>query len=435
MSNNLIEKGSEIVNRAIEYDKANKLEDAFSAYSDALTYFGTAVKYEKNPKVKEMLNNKIIEYLTRAETIKKQLDARNEPTGSTGGAGQMPRSAKNKDEGPDAENAKLREALGGVIVTDKPNVSWDDVAGLEGAKDALKEAVIIPTKFPQFFTGKRRPWTGILLYGPPGTGKSYLAKALATEADATFYSVSSSDLVSKWMGESEKLVANLFAMARASAPSIIFVDEVDSLCSVRGDSESEAARRIKNEFMVQMQGIGNAHTGQVLVLGASTLPYNLDQAIRRRFEKRILIPLPDARARARMFPIHLGDTPHHLTEEDFIELGEMTHQFSGSDISVVVKDVLMEPIRMLRNATHFKQIVSRDGVPGLVPCSPGDPDPTKFACNLDGLLKAGRNAEVLAPYITMSMFLNVLEKVKPTVSADDLKVFDKFTAEFGEHGE
>jgi len=108
----------------------------------------------------------------------------------------------NEEQDPEAK--KLRGALAGAILTDKPDVKWEDVAGLEGAKEALKEAVILPIKFPHLFVGKRQPWKGILLYGPPGTGKSYLAKAVATEANSTFFSVSSSDLVSKWMGESER---------------------------------------------------------------------------------------------------------------------------------------------------------------------------------------------------------------------------------------
>lgn len=107
----------------------------------------------------------------------------------------------------DADAKKLRGALAGAILTDKPNIKWEDVAGLEAAKEALKEAVILPIKFPHLFTGKRQPWKGILLYGPPGTGKSFLAKAVATEANSTFFSVSSSDLVSKWMGESERYIS------------------------------------------------------------------------------------------------------------------------------------------------------------------------------------------------------------------------------------
>ena len=203
---------------------------------------------------------------------------------------------------------------------EKPNVKWDDVAGLENAKESLKEAVILPIKFPHLFTGKRKPWKGILLYGPPGTGKSFLAKAVATEANnSTFFSISSSDLLSKWLGESEKLVKNLFELARAHKPSIIFIDEVDSLCSARSDNESESARRVKTEFLVQMQGVGNDND-QILVLGATNIPWCLDAAIRRRFEKRIYISLPDAPARQRMFKLHLGNTPHNLKEEDFNEL-------------------------------------------------------------------------------------------------------------------
>ena len=150
------------------------------------------------------------------------------------------------------EEAKLQDALSSAIVREKPNVKWTDVAGLEQAKASLQEAVILPTKFPQLFTGERKPWRGILLYGPPGTGKSYLAKACATEAEGTFFSISSSDLVSKWLGESERLVKQLFKLARENKPAIIFIDEIDSLCGSRSEGENETSRRIKTEFLVQM---------------------------------------------------------------------------------------------------------------------------------------------------------------------------------------
>jgi vacuolar protein-sorting-associated protein 4 len=192
-------------------------------------------------------------YMARAEYIKKQvLDKPVEPTGGDkGGSKELKKKKSDKDEG-DEENKKLEDALSSAIVTEKPNVHWDDVSGLEMAKEGLKEAVILPIRFPQLFDETRQPWRGILLYGPPGTGKSYLAKACATECEGTFFSVSSSDLVSKWMGESERLVKQLFKMARDKKPSIVFIDEVDSLCGSRSEGENDSTRRIKTEFLVQM---------------------------------------------------------------------------------------------------------------------------------------------------------------------------------------
>ena len=183
-----------------------------------------------------------------------------------------------------------------------------------------------------------------------------MAKAVATEANnSTFFSVSSSDLVSKWLGESEKLVKNLFQLAREHKPSIIFIDEVDSLCSSRSDNESESARRIKTEFLVQMQGVGNDNDG-ILVLGATNIPWVLDAAIRRRFEKRIYIPLPEAHARSAMFKLNMGTTRASLSEDHYRQLGsdERTDGYSGADISLVVRDALMQPVRQVQNATHFK---------------------------------------------------------------------------------
>uniref|UniRef100_A0A673HZ74 vesicle-fusing ATPase n=1 Tax=Sinocyclocheilus rhinocerous TaxID=307959 RepID=A0A673HZ74_9TELE len=421
------EKAIELVTKATEEDKAKSYEEALRLYQHAVEYFLHAIKYEAHSdKAKESIRGKCMQYLDRAEKLKdylKNKDKRQETSeGNTDDSGENP------------EKKKLQEHLMGAIVTEKPNVRWSDVAGLEGAKEALKETVILPIKFPHLFTGKRTPWRGILLFGPPGTGKSYLAKAVATEANnSTFFSVSSSDLMSKWLGESEKLVKNLFDLARQHKPSIIFIDEVDSLCGSRNENESEAARRIKTEFLVQMQGVGNNNDG-ILVLGATNIPWVLDAAIRRR-SKRIYIPLPEEPARAAMFRLHLGNTPHSLTEADLRQLARKTDGYSGADISIIVRDALMQPVRKVQSSTHFKKVrgpshsnssVMVDDL--LTPCSPGDPDAIEMTW-MDV-----PSDKLLEPIVCMSDMLRSLATTRPTVNTEDLLKVKKFTEDFGQEG-
>ncbi|EQC38262.1 hypothetical protein, variant [Saprolegnia diclina VS20] len=284
MDNKFIPQAIALVTQAIQEDTNKNYEAAFKLYKQSLEHFMIGVKYEKNPTSKEIIMKRVEGYMSRAEQLREMLEGASKP--KVVPAGGVAEKEKDDEENEDAEKNKLRGALASAVVSEKPNVKWDDVAGLEAAKEALKEAVILPARFPQLFTGKRRPWKGILLYGPPGTGKSYLAKAVATEADSTFFSVSSSDLVSKWQGESERLVKNLFEMAREKKPSIIFIDEIDSLCSNRSEGESDSTRRIKTEFLVQMQGVGHSHDG-ILVLGATNVPWELDPAMRRRYDSCI----------------------------------------------------------------------------------------------------------------------------------------------------
>jgi len=427
------------VKQAVIADNADELEKALSLYKQGLGYFMTGLKYIKNDKSKNAIREKMLQYMDRAEQIKQAIERKTAPkkkvvkTGAKGGSDEK-KEGKNgehdEDDEKDPETAKLQAALSSAIVTEKPNVKWEDVAGLEQAKGLLKEAVILPIKFPQLFTGKRTPWKGILLYGPPGTGKSFLAKAVATEAGAScFLSVSSSDLVSKFQGESERLVKNLFELARKNSPAIVFVDEVDSLCGARGDGDNESARRIKTEFLVQMQGVGQDNTG-ILVLGATNTPWELDPAIRRRFEKRVYIPLPEAPARLSLFKSHIGGTPNNLQTADFQRLGDNTEGFSGSDISVMVRDALYEPVRTCQVATHFKQCLDPANPQDHLyePCAPSDPAAEEMTVMEvpDGKLKP--------PAVNMKHFEAIIKNAKSSVSPQDLERFEEWTRQFGQEG-
>ncbi|KAF5273488.1 hypothetical protein FQA39_LY07505 [Lamprigera yunnana] len=188
---------------------------------------------------------------------------------------------------------KMVELIKSEIMDNGAIVKWDDIAGLESAKTAIQEAVVWPLLRPDIFTGLRRPPKGILLFGPPGTGKTLIGKCVASHSKSTFFSISASSLTSKWIGDGEKMVRALFAVAVCHQPAVIFIDEVDSLLSQRSDTEHESSRRLKTEFLVRLDGATTDNDERVLVIGATNRPQELDEAARRRFVKRLYIPLPE----------------------------------------------------------------------------------------------------------------------------------------------
>ena len=243
--------------------------------------------------------------------------------------------------------------------------TWKDIAGLSRAKQLLQESAILPLVRPDLFQGLRKP-QNILLYGPPGTGKTMLVKAVAHESKCLLFACSPSTLTSKWHGEGEKLVRTLFAVAHDVAPSIIFVDELDALLSTRSDGEHEASRRFKTEFMVQMDGV-SPNQNHVLVVGCTNCPWNVDDAILRRFPRRILIPLPDREARTEMLRQLLNKAGKHSIRSP-AKLAQRLDGYSGSDIASIASEASFGPLRSLGGLEAIQKVREDQ----LRPISEGD---------------------------------------------------------------
>ncbi|XP_078505218.1 spastin isoform X3 [Lissotriton helveticus] len=245
-------------------------------------------------------------------------------------------------------DSNLANLIMNEIIDSGPSVKFSDIAGQDLAKQALQEIVILPSIRPELFTGLRAPARGLLLFGPPGNGKTMLAKAVAAESNSTFFNISAASLTSKYVGEGEKLVRALFAVARELQPSIIFIDEVDSLLCERREGEHDASRRLKTEFLIEFDGVQSGGDDRVLVMGATNRPHELDDAVLRRFTKRVYVSLPSEETRLLLIKNLLSKQGSPLTQKELAQLARMTEGYSGSDVTALAKDAALGPIRELK---------------------------------------------------------------------------------------
>ena len=282
-----------------------------------------------------------------------------------------------------------------VVNTSLSRTTFDDIIGQNAAKDALTEMIIYPSLEPSLFQGLTSPPKALLLFGPPGNGKTLLAKAIAVESNLTFLCVTASTLTSKWVGEGEKLVKTLFLVAKNLQPSIIFIDEIDSILRERSDHEHEASRRLKTEFFTELDGIKSNSDDRITIIGATNRPQELDDAILSRFSGKIYVPPPNPEDRFNLLKKLLSGRINPLREDELHEIAlTNTDLFSGRDLQKLAREAAMHPVRELMRGLE--------------------------ATEASGLRD-----------VTLYDFELALRKVRPNLTAEALLLFDEWNEKFG----
>jgi SpoVK/Ycf46/Vps4 family AAA+-type ATPase len=370
---------------AVKMDKAGQKGRAITLYQKAIESLLQLVQLYPEYGLNKVYVQRAIAYQERIKVLQGSVSPREMQMESNNGG----------DGGETAAGSGGKPVGTELVVTEKPMVSWAEVVGLDTAKKAVKEAIVYPVQRPDLFPlGWPR---GILLFGPPGCGKTLLAAAVATEIDANFYSIDAASIMSKWLGEAEQNVSKLFGSARKSStegkPAIVFVDELDSLMG-QHSNEVGGEIRVRNQFLKEMDGIvDKGRNLHVYVIGATNKPWDLDWAFIRRFQKRILVPLPDHHTRLMMLKLYTENLAI-ASDVDLHELARLSEGFSGSDIRDVCQSAQLKLI-----GEFFESGKAMD-------------------------------KEAKPRSITMGDFRQILEERKPSVSLDMLSLYNRWFEAF-----
>lgn len=421
--NDYLTKATTLVSQAQVAEERGSPSEAHSLYLKALALFNTILLNKQCVYLSKTIAPYASECLAKAQELDQLMN------GAGGGANGIANSPQQRSalltggsqQQNDERDRMMQELMLTLIDPSQCTVSWDDIVGSEGVKKMLDEIIRLPRELPHLYTGNRKAARSVLLYGPPGTGKTLMGKAMAREAGVSFFSVSSAELISKYVGESEKYIKCLFEMVKANKPCILFLDEVESLCSKREESNHSA--KTVQQFLTQLDGITNSGSMDgVFVLACTNIPWALDEAMRRRLEHRIYLGLPSQRERAALLRHYVSKNEHSLTDTQFEELARWCDHFSSADIQQLCSTASMIPINEIPMATHFQLL--DDGRLMVREASHPQAMPMTYSQVVDKTM-------IAAQPVAYVHLVQALEYTKSTVDVDKLGAYEKWTSQYG----
>ncbi len=387
----LEKSASKYASDAIKFDSQGARGMAIANYQKAIDILVRIMRLYPSSKLNPIYKERTTSYHNRIKALQQ----------SHGVEPAIDPKASTEEQKTNLKKQQGENDLEDLILKEKPNVRWDEVIGIDDAKNALRESIVYPTKRPDLFP---LGWPkGILLYGPPGCGKTILAAATASEIDGYFINVDAASMMSKWLGEAEKNVSKLFVMARSytekeDKPVILFIDEVDSLLGTR-NNEVGGEIRTKNQFLSEMDGISDKGKNlKLYVFGATNKPWSLDWPFLRRFQKRIYVSLPSQLAREKLFDQYTSPLKKDIKVRS-PELAKLFDGYSASDVRDVCQAAQLKKVHELFNTDKYKE--------------PIDGEQSLQTSNL-----------------TIVDFRAIMTRRKPSVSTEMIRAYHKWNEEF-----
>ena len=420
MSKTFIESGAREVELGKQAELGGKREKAITHYHQSLGYYKMAKNHEKPGPLRTRLLNQAMDIIEKI----KQLEAGNLP-----------------EQRAELVESSRSDQFEQVEKEDLADLGWDDIIGLESVKNELKMTVQYPMEIPQIYIGNRQAVRGILLYGPPGVGKTMVVKVLAKECGISFFSISSADVISKWVGDSAKNMKALFEKVKASKPAILFIDEIEAMCPSKDNGgnvqHSGEAMKVVNEILTQMNGLSSDKEMEgVLVIGATNYPWFMDDAILRRFPRRIYLTLPERDDRLALLKYLLArneqDIGPPLSPEDLEKLADLTELFSNFDLTELVRYASNLTTQDIIQGNYFR-LIEVPPKHAIIVVTEEEilQDPAKAWCVPYTELKPELKALLKSRAISMEHLVRAMKMTKPVTSYDKLRLFEKWTLEHG----